>query len=147
MLKKILPWIGGIFACVGLILIFCDVISTIKRRDKTKTNVVGLVLLSIAVVGYCITDLVLPAVLENNNWPPLASLGWIALFWVYVILDAIVTMGDIKVARRKKRQRRIAEQAGRPDPNGDESVAEAQRVWEEQHAQQQVETEEISKGK
>ena len=99
MWDKLLPWIGGIFAGVGLILIFFDVISSIKRRDRTKTNIVGLVLLSIAVVGYVITDLIL----VDSAWPPLASLIWIALFWVYVILDACITMGKIKTHRREKK--------------------------------------------
>ena len=99
MWDKLLPWIGGIFAGVGLILIFVDVISSIKRRDRTKTNVVGLVLLSIAVVGYVITDLIL----VDSSWPPLASLIWIILFWVYVILDACMTMGKIKTHRREKK--------------------------------------------
>ena len=106
MWDKILPWIGGIFAAVGLILVFYDVITTIKRRDKTKTNVVGLILLSISVVGYVITDLVLPNVLENSPWPPLASLAWIAMFWVYVIMDACLTMGVIKKARRDKKAKK-----------------------------------------
>ena len=99
MWEKLLPWIGGIFAVIGIILIFFDAISSIKRRDKAKTNVVGLVLLSIAVVGYTITDVIL----KDSAWPPLASLVWIALFWVYVILDACVTMGVIKKARKNKK--------------------------------------------
>ena len=99
MWDKLLPWIGGIFAAVGLILIFFDVISSIKRRDKTKTNIIGLVLLCIAVVGYVITDLIL----VDSAWPPLASLVWIVLFWVYVILDACMTMGKIKTHRRNKK--------------------------------------------
>ena len=99
MWDKLLPWIGGIFALIGLILIFFDAIATIRRRDKTKTNVVGLVLLSIAVVGYTITDLIL----KDSDWPPLASLLWIALFWVYVIIDACMTMRVIKKARKNKK--------------------------------------------
>ena len=98
MLDKLLPWIGGIFAGVGIILILIDVISSIKRHDKTKTNVVGLVVLSVAVIGYVITDLIL----KDSAWPPLASLIWIALFWIYVILDACLTVGSIKKARRTK---------------------------------------------
>ena len=105
MWDKLLPWIGGIFAIIGLILIFFDVIASIKRRDKTKTNVVGLVLLSIAVVGYTITDLIL----KDSAWPPLASLVWIALFWVYVILDACLTMGVIKKVRREKKAKKSAD--------------------------------------
>ena len=112
MWEKILPWIGGIFAVVGLILIFTDVIASIKRRDKTKTNVVGLILLSIAVVGYTITDLIL----KDSAWPPLASLIWIALFWVYVILDACLTLRVIKSARRsKKTAATVADGSNKPD--------------------------------
>ena len=99
MWDKLLPWIGGIFAGLGLILIFFDIISSIKRRDKAKTNVVGLVLLSMAVIGYTITDLIL----KDSAWPPLASLIWIALFWAYVIIDACLTMGVIKKARRNRK--------------------------------------------
>ena len=99
MWEKALPWIGGVFAAVGLVLIFIDIITSIKKRNKTKTNVVGLVVLSVAVVGYTITDLIL----KDSAWPPLASLVWIALFWVYVIMDACVTMGVIKKVRRDKK--------------------------------------------
>ncbi len=123
MLDKILPWIGGIFAGVGVMLIFFDVIATIKRRDKTKTNIAGLVILSIAVLGYVITDLILPAVKEENGWPAIASLLWIVLFWVYVILDAIVTWGDIKIARRKKKELRASTAATVVETSSDEDAA------------------------
>ena len=99
-MDKLLPWIGGIFAGVGLILIFFDVISSIKRRDKTRTNIAGLVLLCVAVVGYALTDLIL---VDKIPWPPLASLVWIALFWAYVIMDACVTLGKVKSHRRAKK--------------------------------------------
>ena len=99
MWEKMLPWIGGIFAGIGIILILFDVIRSITKRDKTKTNVAGLVLLSVAVIGYTITDIIL----KDSAWPPLASLIWIALFWAYVILDACITMGEIKKVRRNKK--------------------------------------------
>ena len=98
MWEKILPWIGGIFAVVGLILIFFDVISSIRRREKAKTRIAGLIVLSIAVIGYVITDLIL----QDSAWPPLASLVWIALFWVYVIIDTCVIVGEIRKARRER---------------------------------------------
>ena len=119
MWEKLLPWIGGIFAIIGLILIFVDTISSIKRRDKTKTNVAGLILLSIAVVGYTITDLIL----QDSAWPPLASLIWIALFWAYVILDACLTMGVIKKVRREKKAKKSALQSNETSDT-DESKAE-----------------------
>lgn len=143
MIDKILPWIGGVFAVVGLILIFFDVISTIKRRDKTKTNIVGLVLLSVGVVGYAVTDLILPAAMpDGSGWPALASLVWILMFWVYVVLDAVTTWGDIRVAHRKKKQRRADEQISHPDARGDEAVEEAERIWEE-HSHDLVQEEQL----
>ena len=99
MWEKILPWIGGIFAGIGIILILFDIIASIKQRNKTKTNIVGLVLLSVAVIGYVITDIIL----KDSAWPPLASLIWIALFWAYVILDACLTMGAVKKVRRDRK--------------------------------------------
>lgn len=99
MWEKILPWIGGIFAGIGIILILFDVITSIKKRNKTKTNIVGLVLLCVAVIGYVITDIIL----KDSAWPPLASLVWIALFWAYVILDACITMGAVKKVRRDRK--------------------------------------------
>ena len=105
-----------------MILIFFDAISSIKRRDKTKTNVVGLVLLSIAVVGYTITDLIL----KDSAWPPLASLVWIALFWVYVIMDACLTMGVIKKVRREKRNQKAAKENQSNDVNVDNEKDEQQ---------------------
>lgn len=122
MLEKILPWVGGMFAAVGLILIFYDVIVTIKKRDKTKTNIIALVLLSVAVIGYAVTDLILPAVFpDGSGWPALASFAWIALFWIYVLLDAVTMMGDIRLARRKRKNAKtVAEK--RDEPSDDASA-------------------------
>lgn len=100
MLEKILPWIGGIFAGLGVIFLFFDIINSIRKRNRRALNVAGLVVLAIGVVGYVITDIIL----KDSAWPPLASLIWIALFWVYVVFVAIETVGDIKVHRRSKRQ-------------------------------------------
>ena len=99
MWNKVLPWIGGIFAAVGLILIFYEVILSIKRRNKTKTNIAGLVLLAAAVIGYVCTDIIF----TDSVWPPIASLIWIAMFWAYVIIDACVTFGAVRKVHRDKK--------------------------------------------
>lgn len=139
-----------------MILIFCDVISSIKRRDMTKTNIVGLIFLAIGVTGYLITDLILPFAMPGNEWPPLASLVWILLFWIYVIMDACVTMKDIGKARRKKKglppkltrkQRKQARAAAATTDvesySGVDEAERAEQVWEENLAQQKVEEEEL----
>ena len=99
MWEQILPWIGGIFAGLGVIFLFFDIINSIRKRNRRALNIAGLVVLSIGVVGYIVTDIIL----QDSAWPPLASLLWIALFWVYVIFVAIETVGDIRVHTRKKR--------------------------------------------
>ena len=99
MLEQILPWIGGIFAGVGVIFLFFDIINSIRKRNRRALNVAGLVVLSVGVVGYIITDIIL----RDSAWPPFASLIWIALFWIYVIFVAIETVGDIKVYKKSKR--------------------------------------------
>ena len=97
MWEKALPWIGGIFAGIGLIIIFYEVIMSIKQRNKTKSHIAGLVLLSVAVIGYVFTDIIF----TDSAWPPLASLIWIAMFWAYVIMDACVTFGAVRQHRRE----------------------------------------------
>lgn len=136
MWEKMLPWIGGIFAVIGLILIFCDVISGIKRHDKAKTNVVGLILLSISVIGYTITDLIL----KDSAWPPLASLIWIALFWVYVILDGCLTLGVIKKARKSKKTAATLAQMQQQDLSEQYETDYRLRemVWQQRYADQKV---------
>ena len=99
MWEQILRWVGGIFAGIGVIFLFFDIINSIRKRERRALNIAGLVVLSVGVVGYIITDIIL----LNSAWPPIASLIWIALFWVYVVLVAIETVGDIKVHRRNKR--------------------------------------------
>lgn len=99
MWEQILPWIGGIFAGLGVIFLFFDIINSIRKRERRALNIAGLVVLSIGVVGYIVTDVIL----QDSAWPQLASLLWIALFWVYVILVAVETVGDIKVHKRNKR--------------------------------------------
>ena len=99
MWEQILPWIGGIFAGMGVIFLFFDIINSIRKRNRRALNIVGLIVLSVGVVGYVITDIIL----QDSAWPPFASLIWIALFWVYVILIAIETVGDVKIYKREKR--------------------------------------------
>ena len=94
-----MPWIGGIFAGLGVIFLFFDIINSIRKRNRRALNIAALVVLSIGVVGYIITDIIL----KDSAWPPLASVVWIALFWVYVVLIAIETVGDIRVHTRNKR--------------------------------------------
>lgn len=138
-MEKILPWIGGIFAVVGLLLIFIDSINTIKRHDKTKLNVAGLVILSVAVVGYVITDLILPAAMpEGSGWPPLASFTWIAMFWIYVLLMAITLMGDIKIVRNKSRQQKPLQSRAQAARVDDQQPAEQQKPNEQQQPKQRA---------
>ena len=99
MSEQLLPWIGGIFAGLGVIFLFFDIINCIIKRNRRALNIAGLIVLSIGVVGYIITDIIL----QDSAWPPFASLIWIALFWVYVILVAIEAVGDVKVYKREKR--------------------------------------------
>ena len=99
MWEKFLPWIGGIFAGLGVIFLFFDIINSIRKRNRRALNIAGLVVLSVGVVGYIITDVIL----QDSAWPPFASLIWIALFWVYVVLVAIETVGDVKIYKREKR--------------------------------------------
>ena len=106
MWEQILRWVGGIFAGIGVIFLFFDIINCIRKRNRRALNIAGLVVLSIGVVGYIITDIILP----QGMWPPIASLIWIALFWVYVILIAIETVGDVKIYRRNKRAEKQSQQ-------------------------------------
>lgn len=100
MLEKLLPWIGGIFATIGLICLFFDLVNSIRKRNRRALNIVGLIVLAISVIGYLLTDVVF----KNSVWPPKASFVWIALFWVYVILTAIGTVGDVRVYRKHRRE-------------------------------------------
>ena len=116
MWEQILRWVGGIFAGIGVIFLFFDIINSIRKRERRALNIAGLVVLSIGVVGYVITDIILP----EGLWPPFASLVWIALFWVYVILVAIETVGDIKVHRRNKRAEKQAQRNATDNPPQDD---------------------------
>lgn len=98
MLDKYLPWIGGIFAAIGLMIIIYDVVTVAKKRSMPKASIACVVILFVAVVGYILTDVVR----VGSTWPPLASIAWIALFWIYVILDAIVTAGQVRQYRMDK---------------------------------------------
>ena len=100
MLEKLLPWVGGIFAAVGLLCLVCNVIGSIHRDNRRGLNIFGLIVLLISVVGYVITDVVL----KDSAWPPQASFVWIAMFWLYVILAAIGTVGDVKVYEKHRRE-------------------------------------------
>ena len=110
MWEQILPWIGGIFAGLGVIFLFFDIINCIIRRNGRALNIVGLVVLSIGVVGYVLTDIVF----KDSAWPPFASLIWIALFWIYVILVGIEAVNATQDYKRAKRE---AERRARREAN------------------------------
>ena len=112
MLEKLIPWIGGIFATIGLICLLFDLIGSIRKHNRRALNIFGLIVLLISVGGYLITDVVL----KDSAWPPQASFVWIALFWVYVILTAVGTVGDVKAYEenrweREEKKRQEAKQA------------------------------------
>ena len=98
MLEKLIPWIGGIFAAIGLICLLFDLIGSIRKHNRRALNIFGLIVLIISVGGYLITDVIL----QNSAWPPQASFVWIALFWVYVILTAVGTVGDVKAYEKNR---------------------------------------------
>ena len=111
MLEGILPWIGGIFAGLGVIFLFIDIFNSIRYRNRRALNVIGLIVLSIGVVGYVLTDIVFRGIAPSS-----VSVVWIVLFWVYVLLaaiGAICSAQDYKRAKieAEKRAKREARQA------------------------------------
>ena len=134
MWEQVLPWIGGIFAGLGVIFLFFDIINSIRKRNRRALNIAGLVVLSIGVVGYVITDIIL----QDSAWPPFASLVWLACFWAYVVLVAIEAVGDIKIHKRKKRTAATkAKESQNQDSNPTEQkTAQKQRKQRKQSKKQ-----------
>ena len=75
-MEKILQWCGTIFAIVGVIFLFLEAIGSIRKRSNTKLSVLGLVFLSISLVGYLITEIVL----RSKGLPSVFSFVWIIFF-------------------------------------------------------------------
>ena len=99
MMEKILQWCGTIFAIVGVIFLFLEAIGSIRKRSNTKLSVLGLVFLSISLVGYLITEIVL----RSKGLPSVFSFVWIIFLWAYLACNLA---SAVKISKRSRAEKK-----------------------------------------
>ncbi len=105
MMEKILQWCGTIFAIVGVIFLFLEAIGSIRKRSNTKLSVLALVFLSISLVGYLITEIVL----RSKGLPSVFSFVWIIFLWAYLACNLASAVKISKRSRAEKKNKKIAD--------------------------------------
>lgn len=104
MIEKILKWGGIVFAVVGIICLFLEAFATLKRKTNPKLTIAGMIFLSISVIGYVITELIL----RDKDVPIIFSIIWIAFLWLYLICNLI---SSVLIARKHRAEKRAKKQA------------------------------------
>ena len=114
MIEKILKWGGLVFVIIGIICLFLEAFACLRRKSNTVLTLVGMVLLSLSVIGYVITELVM----RDKEVPIVFSVIWIALLWAYLICNFI---SAVKTAR-KNRKTEKKQQLPKDEDNVDTSI-------------------------
>lgn len=99
MIEKILEYSGLIFAAVGIICLFLEAFETFKRKANSKLTIAGLVFLTVSVIGFIITEVIL----RESDVSYFFTVTWIALLWVYLICNIV---SAALVSRKKRSQKR-----------------------------------------
>lgn len=135
MIEKILQWGGTAFAIVGVVLLFLEAIGSIRKRNNTKLSILGLVFLSISLVGYLLTEVIL----RSQGLPVIFSCLWILFMWAYLICNLV---SAIKLSRQagqeKKAQRQLPQdgQTEQADVAAGEVTVQSEQLVTEQEAEQ-----------
>lgn len=96
MIEKILEWGGIVFVVIGIVCLFVEAIACLRRRSNTKLTIVGMVFLSVSVIGYIITEILL----RDKDVPIFLTAVWIGFLWAYLICNVISAI----ILHRKKRK-------------------------------------------
>ena len=91
-----LKWVGLAVAVVAMAFLLTDLIINIKKRKRTRLNIVALVFLVLSLICYVLTQWVLP------NLPSLFGFVWVVFLAVYLVCDIILAVGIGRDNRRKK---------------------------------------------
>ena len=89
-------WIGLVVAVLGVGFLLSDLIINIKKRKRTKMNIVALVFLVLSLVCYILTQWVL------TDLPPLFGFVWVVFLVVYFVCDVIMAISIGRENHRKK---------------------------------------------
>ncbi|MCM1194908.1 MAG: hypothetical protein NC332_03140 [Firmicutes bacterium] len=127
-IDTILEWCGRIFGIVGVIFLFVEAIGSLRKRSNTKLTILSLVFLSISVIGYLLTDLIL----RNKNLPVIFSLLWIVFLWAYLICNLISAVSISKRTRSAKKAETEENREEVSSPSEHEQVENVSEAVEEQ---------------
>lgn len=117
MIEKILEYGGIIFAAVGILCLFLEAFETFKRKSNSKLTIAGLVLLTVSVIGFLVTDVIL----HDADVPYFLTIIWIALLWAYLICNIV---SAALVSRKKRIAKRQEEQAAETSDEQNEATEE-----------------------
>lgn len=100
MIEKILEYSGIIFAAFGIICLFLESFAAFKRKDHSKLTIAGLVFLSVSVVGFIVTEIILSSLDVSYFF----TIAWIVLIWAYIACDITSMMLTSRKNRAEKRK-------------------------------------------
>lgn len=106
MIEKILQWCGIVFAAVGIVCLFLEAIGSIRKRNNTKLSILSLIFLTISLVGYIVTEVVL----RSKGLPSFFSVAWVVFLWAYLICNLVSYLKINKKNRALKREQKLADE-------------------------------------
>lgn len=112
MIEKILEYGGVIFAAVGIICLFLEAFAVIKRKTNPKLVIAGIVCLTVSVVGFLVTEVIL----HDKDTSPIFTLVWVLLLWAYIICNLVSAL----LISRKNRLANNQPQDEQDEKSGDE---------------------------
>ncbi len=107
MIDKILQWCGIVFGIVGVTCLFLEAIGSIRKHNNTKLSILSLVFLTVSLVGYIVTELVL----RSQGLPSFFSVVWVVFLWAYLICNLVSYLKINKKNRALKREKKQKEAA------------------------------------
>ena len=105
MIDKILQWCGIVFGVVGVTCLFLEAIGSIRKHNNTKLSILSLVFLTVSLVGYIVTELVL----RSKGLPSVFSFVWIIFLWAYLACNLASAVKISKRSRAEKKNKKIAD--------------------------------------
>lgn len=121
MIEKIMEYGGLIFAAVGIICLFLEAFEAFKRKANSKLTVAGLICLTVSVVGFIVTEIIL----RDADVSYFFTVAWIALLWAYLVCNLVSALIVSRKNRaEKRRQQELETQVAATDTENQEDGAD-----------------------
>lgn len=116
MIEKILKWGGLVFVVIGIICLFTEAFVCLRRKSNPVLTLIGIVLLSLSVIGYAVTELIM----RDKEVSIVFPIIWIVLLWAYLICNFISAISISRKNRKAKKTQQPSQDDNKADMSFDD---------------------------